>query len=269
MKIIKKIGSFFSALSPVFTYIIVIIALSLLSIIISAVSKFSTDSFTNIFTLDSLFILVSNIITNAACAAAALVEMKIQRYTFRDLSPVKQNWKMYLLTVAFAPGIYFVMRFINFLFLQITGIPTTYGTEQMTAMDLADSFTFTLTYPFAEELIFRGLTYKNFEGKFPAFFSAAVITISFMLFRSNVNMLYGLLLGAVLYFFRYKFGDLKLCILLHFTMNLTYCLTLLVNISVFYTMIKAGCAVGIVIAAATMFFMLKFASKPKNESSVS
>lgn len=257
-----------------FTYLIVIIAVALASMIISMGYNIFTNSLNNELTVESLFpggtMIIVKAVLNLSCLAAALVEMKIQGYKFRDISPVKQNWKMYLLTVVFAPAVFFVLRFVNSIFLQITGIPSSEGTEQMSEVALATAFVEMLIYPFAEELIFRGLTFKNFEkNNFPVLFSAAVTTIAFALFRDKRIMLYALLLGAVLIFIRCKFGDIKLCILLHLTANLTYCLTRLADISIYSTMMKTGCAVGVIIAAVTMFLMLKSASKPADTGNIS
>lgn len=246
------------------------IAVILASIVIAAVYRLSTNSLNGEFSADSLLsdtaMIAVNAVINIACLIAAFVEMKLRGYKFRDISPVKQNYKMYLLAAAFAPAAYFVTRFLNMLFLQITGIPSTDATEQLTGSALANTFTNMLMLPFAEELIFRGLTVKTFENKFPRLFSAAVITLFFGLMCSNESKLYALLLGAVLIFIRYKFGDIKLCLLCHFIINLTYCLTQLADKSVYVTLINIGSAVGIIIAAVTMLLMLKFASKPADDS---
>lgn len=270
MKIIKKIGSFFSALYPIFIYLVVTVAVILASTAIVALYNLSTNSMDSEFPTGSLLsdtaMIAVNAAINIASVIAVFVEMKLRGYKVRDISPVKQNHKMYLLAAAFALAAYFVMRFLNLMFLQITGIPSTEVTEQLTGAALANTVTNMLMLPFVDELIYRGLTVKTFENKFPVWFSAAAITLIYGVLCSNENRLYTLLLGSVLIFIRYKFGDIKLCLLCHFIINLTYCLTRFADKSVYVTLINIGSAVGIVIAAVTMFLMLKFASKPADNN---
>ena len=206
---------------------------------------------------------IVDVVINISCFIAAILKMKQYDYKFSDISPVKQNWKVYLTALLFISGAVFVLIFINSLFLKITGIPLSNPPGEISGSEFANLLIKQLTLPFAEELIFRGLTVKTFEKNgFPILFSACVITISFALFRSNDHILYALLFGAIIIFIRYRFGDIKLCILLHFTSNLIRYLMLLANAELYNTILKVGSAVGVVVAAASMFFMIKFTSKP-------
>lgn len=262
MKILKKIGIFFSALSPIFTYLIVNICVIIVFLIISMILKLRSNSFDNNLGLGN-FDSIAELVINISCFIAAIVKMKQYDYKFSDISPVKQNWKVYLTALLFISGAVFVLVFINSLFLKITGIPLSHPPGEISGSELTNILAYHLTLPFVEELIFRGLMVKNFEKKgFPILFSACAITISYALLYSKEYMLYILLFGAIIIFIRYRFGDIKLCILIQFTANLIRILILLANAELYNTILKVGSAVGVVVAAASMFFMIKFASKP-------
>ncbi len=261
MKVLRKIGDFFAAMVPFIVFwavqLVVIILGVLVAIaeemmVISALPESISDESADII------ILLSYVV----CLIVAIGEMKIHRFSFKDISPVKQNGKVYIMAVIFGLGAFFVFKFLNSLSLQIAGITETRSGQEMVGVYLIITLLTNLIEPFMEELVFRGLMVKTFEKRFPVWFSAAAITLSFLLLHSENFKCFLLLFGAALIFVRYKFGDLRLCILIHLAVNLASSVMLFVSDEYYSTAINIGAAVGIVFAAARMFFMLRFASKP-------
>ncbi|MGN0586336.1 MAG: CPBP family intramembrane glutamic endopeptidase [Oscillospiraceae bacterium] len=113
-----------------------------------------------------------------------------------------------------------------------------------------------------EEIIFRGLAVKTFENKFSVLFTAAAITICFAAKRLSMDIMCSVLLGVVLIFIRYKFGDLKLCMLTHLIINTLSFFKYHVCTAYYDTVKNIGGAIGIAAAAVSLFCMIKFASKP-------
>lgn len=67
-------------------------------------------------------------------------------------------------------------------------------------------------------------------------------------------------------FIQYKFGDLKLCVLVDLIMTAMFVAVSLINSEHYEQVIAIGAAVDVVVAAAAMFFMIKFASKTEKEN---
>ena len=265
MKILKKIGSFFAAMVPFFVFSAVQITAILLGGIVAFASEMmSSSSIPDTISTESVFAV--GIVTNLICFFAAFAEMKIHRFSFRDISPVRQNGRVYITSVFFAVGAFFVFKLAESLVMKIAGVPVAAIPQEMTSSMIVLTYIAYLTDPFLEEFVFRGLMVKTFEKRFPAWVSAVVPTITFTLMYVNNSVCYFLLFGAALMFIRYKFGDLKLCVLVHLIVSVMSVTISLVKAEYYESIINIGGAVGVVIAAAAMFFMLKLSSKPVQTS---
>ncbi len=259
MKVLKKIGSFFAAMVPFFVFSAVQITAILLGGIVAFASEMmSSSSIPDTISTESVFAV--GIVTNLICFFAAFAEMKIHRFSFRDISPVRQNGRVYITSVFFAVGAFFVFKLAESLVMKIAGVPVAAIPQEMTSSMIVLTYIAYLTDPFLEEFVFRGLMVKTFEKRFPAWVGAAAVTITFTLLYVNNSVCYFLLFGAALMFIRYKFGDLKLCVLVHLIVSVISATISLVKAEYYESIINIGGAVGAVIAAASMFLMLKFAS---------
>ena len=260
MKVLKIIGNFFSAMVPFIVYYAVQIIVFFLGIFMAyAAEMMSSSSFPETVSDKSVFVI--GITANLICIFAAIAEMKIHRSSFKDVSPVSQNGRVYITAVFFAIGAFFVFMLADLLVMKIAGVPGTDTAQEMTNSMIVLTFIAYLTDSFAEELVFRGLTVRAFEKRFPAWVGAAAVTITYTLMYSNYSICFVLPFSVVLMFIRYKFGDLKLCILVHLIVTVMSVTISLVKAEYYERVINIGGAVGVVIAAAAMFFMLKFASR--------
>lgn len=264
MKVLKKIGSFFAAMVPVFVLfsvqsIVVILGASLAY----AVEMKNTMAFPEVIS-DNSAQLVS-IIANLICVPVALVEMRIHRFEFKDISPVKQNKRVYLFSVLFALGAFFVFWFVSSTFMRITGVENMFAAHRITDESMVLMFLAFMIEPIVEELFFRGMLYKNYEKSFSIRFGAAVTTLMYALYY--IDLSYAFLTGAALMFIRYKFGDLKLCFFVNMIMTAMYVAVSLMNSEHYEQVIAIGAAVGVVAAAAGMLFMIRSASKAENSVS--
>ncbi len=265
MKVLKKIGSFFAAMVPFFVFYTAQIIVVLLGIFIAfAAEMMSTSSIPDTISTESVFAV--GIVTNLICFFAAFAEMKIHRFSFIDISPVRQNGRVYITSVFFAVGAFFVFKLAESLVMKIAGVPVAAIPQEMTSSMIVLTYIAYLTDPFLEEFVFRGLMVRTFEKRFPAWVGAAAVTITFTLLYVNNSVCYFLLFGAALMFIRYKFGDLKLCVLVHLIVSVISVTISLVKAEYYESIINIGGAVGVVIAAAAMFFMLKFASRSDSAS---
>lgn len=266
MKVLKKVGSFFAAMVPVFVlfsvqYIVVILGASLAY----AVEMKNTMAFPEVISDNSTQILF--IVTNLICLLAAFGEIKIHRFKFKDISPVKQNKRVYLFSVLFALGAFFVFWFVSSIYMRITGTENMLVVQRFSDERMVLMFFAFVTEPIVEELFFRGMLFKTFEKRFPIWFGAAVSTLIFALMYIDYTICYELLIGVALWFIRYKFGDLKLCIFVNMIMTAMYFAVSLMNSEHYEQVIAIGAAVGAVAAAAGMLFMIRSASKAENSVS--
>ena len=74
--------------------------------------------------------------------------------------------------------------------------------------------------PFCEELIFRGLIFKNLEYRTNFYIGAFVSSLLFALMHGNISQgIYAFFIGFMLSFVYNRFGGLKYSYLLHLVMN--------------------------------------------------
>lgn len=270
MKVRGKIHDFFSAMAPIFTYYIVSITGALFCMIFIFINgmRSNLNLITNTpGTVEEIYI--SKIVINLFCFIAAIIEMKTNKLKFSDISPVKQNVKVYFADIILAVGTFFAANFINSLFIRIIGIADSESASDKSEHELVLIFIYCLMLPIIEEIIFRGLAVKTFENKFSVLFTAAAITIFFAAIRLSMDiMCYAVLLGVMLIFIRYKFGDLKLCMLTHLIINTLSFFKDHVCTAYYDTVKNIGGAIGIA-AAVSLFCMIKFASKTEGANSPS
>lgn len=260
MKVLKIIGNFFAAMVPFIVYYAVQAIVIFLGLFIAyAAEMMSSSAFPETFSDKSVFVI--GIVGNLICIFAAIAEMKIHRFSFRDISPVRQNGRVYITAVLFTIGAVFAFILVDSLVMKIPGMPKAAAAQEMTNSMIVLTLIVYLSDSFVEELVFRGLMVRAFEKRFPAWVGAAAVTITYTLMYSNYSICFVLLFGVVLMFIRYKFGDLKLCILVHLIVTVMSVTISLVKAEYYEPVINIGGAVGVVIAAAAMFFMLKFASR--------
>lgn len=265
MKVLKIIGNFFAAMVPLIVFFAVQIIVLFLGLLIAyAVEMMSSSAFPETFSDKSVFVI--GIAANLICFFAAIAEMKIHRFSFRDISPVRQNGRVYIMAVLFAIGAFFAFILADSLVMKIPGMPKAAAAQEMTDSMIVLTFIAYLTDPFVEELIFRGLMVRTFEKRFPAWVGAAAVTVVYILMYSTYSICFVLLFSVMLMFIRYKFGDLKLCFLFHLIVTVMSVAISLVKAEYYEQVINIGGAVGVVIAAAAMFFMLKFASRSDSDS---
>lgn len=268
MKVFKKIGDFLTAMVPFFVYIgvqLIVVVLGGIAALVVEMISFSQipESVT-----DLSFRLVS-LSTYVIILPVLLFEMKLQRLDLKAISPQKQNGRVYIMTFFFAVGAFFAFSLLNSLLLRITGVTADEASEQMSYSLFVIRLLIVLTSGLGEELLYRGIMVKTFERYFSPVFSAVVITLPFTLLHSENRILYLLLLGVSLMFIRYKFGDLRLCLMVNLTAGILVFMTELIDSSLYGTVMTVGGVIGIFISAAAMFFMLKFASAatPASEKS--
>ncbi|MGN1304038.1 MAG: hypothetical protein ACI4YB_03290 [Oscillospiraceae bacterium] len=265
MNILKKTGSFFKAMTPVIVYFAVQVLIGSIGFSITlAAEMISSSAFHDTITEKSKQII--NIAVNLICLFAAFTEMKIHKFSFKDISPVKQNGRVYIFTVLFSIGAFFVFKFAESFFVQITGMEDPMSSKEFTGGLAVLTFIAFLTGAFSEGLVFGGLTVKTFEKHFPVWVGAAAAIVTLTLGHDEFSICYMLLFSASLMFIRYKFGDLKLCILVYVIMTFLPVAMTFVNKEHYNIVINIGSAFGIVIAAAAMYFMVKFAAKAEQTS---
>lgn len=261
MKALKKIGSFFAAIVPLAVFIVsqfVVVVLG--GFVVAAVEMMESSAFIETISYES--VLVIAIAANLICIFVAFMEMKIHRFGFKDISPVKQNKKVYLFAALFAIGAFFTFEFLTSIFIQITGTTDASIIHEITDEMIVLTVISYATGSFVEELVFRGLAAKTFEKRFPVWVGAIVTTIAFSLMYYEFTVCFAFLMGASLIFIRYKFGDLKLCFMVNLIMTLMLIAASLLKSEHYYgQMMTIGSVVGTIIAAGAMFLMLKNAEK--------
>lgn len=258
MKVLQKTGSFFKAIVPFLVFAAIQLVVGVLGVLLAfALEMISTSGIPQ--DIPDKSDLVVSLTANAICLLAAFVEMKIYRFSFKDISPVRQNGRVYLLAVIFAVGAFFGIKLLNSLVMKITGVAEKGFSYEITSETIVLIFILFLTEPFVEELVFRGLMVKTFEKSFPVGLAVTVIIAANASNQLGRFVFYSILLYGMLLFIRYTFGDLKLCIVVYTIINLLYVAVNLVNVEY----MSAAGIVGIAASAAAMFFMIKLASKPE------
>lgn len=271
MKVLKKIGDFFVAMVPFWIFygvnLLVSIVLSIAFMVIKICngSDYLTDP-TKILTGNELLII--SVIVNAVCFIGGIAEMKISKINFSAFRPIKQNGKTALLTFVFTIGMFFVLQEINSLFLQLVNISEADPFQDLLSGSLVLTFLISLSAPFVEELVFRGLMVHEFNKRFPAWFSISAITIVFMLMHSTNMKCYALLFGLTLMLIRYKFGDTLLCFIFHFTANLLSCLLIVFSENITDTVFYITVGSGFVVAVLAFIGMLKTANKKEENKEI-
>lgn len=268
MRVLKKIGSFFAALVPFFVLLgaqVIIMFLCLLGV--AAVELMKTGRIIEALTPNCEIIMT--MMMHFICLAAAYFEFKVHRFHLNDISPVKQNVKVYIPAVFLAAGAFFVFRFFSSVFYKVTGLTYTVPSASIANSFIVLIIIVVLEETVLEEFVLRGLLIKTFEMRFPVWVGIIVSILAYVPCRSSYTMFYSLLFGAMLVLIRWKFGDIKLCMLVHFIMGILDRIIPVTDDSTYETVINVGSAAGVVIAAAAMFLMLKFASGSEQASDIS
>ena len=268
MKVWNKIKSFFSASSPFFTYLLIQLSgiiFCAIAILINklSVNAFDMESFVGVKEVE--ITLLCDLLCNFICVAAIFFQMRFYSYKFSDISPTKQNGKVCIWTVFFSIGAFFVISFINSRFIGLTGLAPEESALGFSSLATLLWLLVNIFYAFIEELIFRGLLYKNYEKDFSVVFSAAVIILESILINIPAFgiMLYVLIYSLILFYIRRRFGDIRLCIIMHIIMNLFENLSFFIGEGYYNTVMNIGAAAGLVIAAASMYLMIKCADAPE------
>lgn len=223
MKVLRKIGNFFVAMVPFWVYYAVQIFASIVIGIVLAVKSAAAGEVPNLMSADSLMVI--SVVGQISAFIGGILTMLISKTKMSDMSPVKQNGKVYGLTVLFTIGSFFVLQLINSISLSLMGITETDSTQDLLAQSVPFMFFTALFAPFVEELIFRGLLVTFFKKRgFSNWFTIAAITLTFGLIHSQNMMIYALVFGLVLMGIRFVTGDWKLCVVFHFIGNLMSCL---------------------------------------------
>lgn len=262
MKVLRKIGSFFIAMVPFWVYYAVqLFAGIVIGIVLAAKSVTAGETF-DITSANSLMII--SVVSQIAAFIGGILTMLISKTKMSDMSPVKQNGKVYGLTVLFTIGSFFVLQLINSLSLSLMGVTETDSTQDLLAQSVPFMFFTALFAPFVEELIFRGLLVTFFKKRgFSNWFTIAAITLVFGLIHSQNMMIYALCFGLVLMGIRFVTGDWKLCVVFHFIGNLMSCLfnILVTNEETGMTVLIVGSIVGGIIAVITAVIGIKTAKE--------
>lgn len=223
MKVLRKIGNFFVAMVPFWVYYAVQIFASIVIGIVLAVKSAAAGEVPNLMSADSLMVI--SVVGQISAFIGGILTMLISKTKMSDMSPVKQNGKVYGLTVLFTIGSFFVLQLINSISLSLMGITETDSTQDLLAQSVPFMFFTALFAPFVEELIFRGLLVTFFKNRgFSNWFTIVAITLTFALIHSQNMMIYALVFGLVLMGIRFVTGDWKLCVVFHFIGNLMSCL---------------------------------------------
>lgn len=223
MKVLRKIGNFFVAMVPFWVYYAVQIFASIVIGIVLAVKSAAAGEVPNLMSADSLMVI--SVVGQISAFIGGILTMLISKTKMSDMSPVKQNGKVYGLTVLFTIGSFFVLQLINSISLSLMGITETDSTQDLLAQSVPFMFFTALFAPFVEELIFRGLLVTFFKNRgFSNWFTIVAITLTFALIHSQNMMIYALCFGLVLMGIRFVTGDWKLCVVFHFIGNLMSCL---------------------------------------------
>ena len=260
MKVLRKIGNFFVAMVPFWVYYAIQIFVSIVLLIVLAVKSIAAGETFDITSADSLMIIA--VVSQIAAFVGGILTMLISKTKMSDMSPVKQNGKVYGLTILFTIGSFFVLQLINSLSLSLMGITETDSTQDLLAQSVPFMFFTALFAPFVEELIFRGLLVTFFKKRgFSNWFTIAAITLAFGLIHSQNMMIYALCFGLVLMGIRFVTGDWKLCVVFHFIGNLMSCLfsVLVPDEETGMTVLIVGSVVGGIIAVITAFIGTKAA----------
>ena len=264
MKVLRKIGNFFIAMVPFWVYYAVQIFASIVIGIVLAVKSAAAGEVPNLMSADSLMVI--SVVGQISAFIGGILTMLISKTKMSDMSPVKQNGKVYGLTVLFTIGSFFVLQLINSISLSLMGITETDSTQDLLAQSVPFMFFTALFAPFVEELIFRGLLVTFFKNRgFSNWFTIVAITLTFALIHSQNMMIYALVFGLVLMGIRFVTGDWKLCVVFHFIGNLMSCLfsVLVPDEEAGMTVLIIGSIVGGIIAVITAVIGIK-AAKERN-----
>lgn len=261
----KKIGHFFIAAIPFWIYLGVQMAVSFAGSIIASVAAIVGGTYdpldpTSIISSEALFWI--SIAATVLAFVVAVIEMKISKVKLDDFRPVKQNGKVYVLTVLFTAGAFFVLQVANALFLNIIGVTEADSTQEMLSESTFFLVAIALSAPFLEELVFRGLMAHEFDKYFPKWFTVVGVTFLFFIMHSANMKLYALLFGLVLMLIRYKTGDWLLCLMFHFIGNGMSCLVTLIPEESADTIMYTCAGIGLVVAVVSFILMMKVKNKP-------
>lgn len=264
MKAWNKIRSFFSASAPFFTYLLIRLCIAILALILTLIIKMSNGSFDNDYTISDEMIFAGQVIMDIIGFFVFLSQMKFNSYKFSDISPVKQNGKVWAAGIFFGIGLCYVLRFINDLYCGLTGFSSDNDLSELSAIAIILCFILDLSTSFTQELISRGLMLQKFKKHFSLIFSVIIISIEFISFHDISTWAFVMLYNIILFLIMFRFGDIRLCIVIRFTMNLTNSLTtLLANEK--EMLLNIGFIAGLIMAAASMFIMIKCADAPEGE----
>lgn len=262
MKVLKKIGNFFIAMIPFWIYYAVQLIAGIVVGIVIGIKGAVSGEMPDIMGAESLMII--SVVAQIAAFIGGILTMLISKTKMSDMSPVKQNGKVYGLTVLFTIGSFFVLQLINSLSLSLMGVTETDSTQDLLAQSVPFMFFTALFAPFVEELIFRGLLVTFFKKRgFSDWFTIAAITLVFGLIHSQNMMIYALVFGLVLMGIRFVTGDWKLCVVFHFIGNLMSCLfsVLVPDEETGMTVLIVGSIVGGIIAVITAVIGIKTAKE--------
>lgn len=264
----KKIGHFFIAAIPFWIYFGVQMVVSFAGSIIASVVAIVSGTFdpqdpNSILSGEALCWI--SLAATVLAFVVAVIEMKISKVKLDDFRPVKQNGKVYVLTVLFTAGAFFVLQVANMLFLNVIGVTEADSTQEMLSESTFFLVAIALAAPFVEELVFRGLMAHEFDKYFPKWFTVVGITFIFFIIHSANMKCYALLFGLVLMLIRYKTGDWLLCLMFHFIANGMSCLTTLLPEENADMIMFVGAGVGLVVAAVSFILMMKVKNKPAPE----
>lgn len=223
MKVLKKIGNFFVAMVPFWVYFAVQFLVGFVLGIVLSVKAAAAGEIPDLTSVSALMTI--SVVSQITAFIGGVLTMLISKTKMSDMSPVRQNGKVYGLTILFTIGSFFVLQLINSLSLALMGITETDSTQDLLAQSVPFLFFSTLFAPFVEELIFRGLLVTFFKKRgFSNWFTIIAITLTFALIHSQNMMIYAFFFGLVLMGIRFVTGDWKLCVVFHFIGNLMSCL---------------------------------------------
>lgn len=267
MKVLNKIGNFFVAMIPFWIYFGVQIVSGMIAGVVIAVKAAMAGEVPDITSAGSMMMIT--VVSQIAAFIGAILTMIISKTKMSDMSPVRQNKKVYGMTVIFTIGAFFVLQLINSLTLGLLGVTESDSTQQLLMQSVPFMFFTALFAPFVEELIFRGLLVTFFKKRgFSDWFTIAAITIVFAAIHSQNMMMYALVFGLVLMGIRFVTGDWKLCVVFHFIGNLMSCLLATFSPDEEFSgmIITIGSIVGGIIAVIFAIFGTKEARKTVHNS---
>ncbi|MGN0696564.1 MAG: type II CAAX prenyl endopeptidase Rce1 family protein [Oscillospiraceae bacterium] len=254
----NKIRNFFSASAPFFTYLLIRLCIAILEMILTLIIKMSNGSFDNDYDISHEMIFAGQVLMDVIGFIAFLSQMKFHSYKFSDISPVKQNAKVWAAGIFFGIGLCFILRFMNDLYCGLTGLSPDIDLTEFSSLAIILYFMLDLSTSFTQELISRGLLLQNFKKHFSLIFSVIIISIEFISFRDISAWAYAILYNILLFLIMFRFGDIRLCIVIRLAMNLTNSLiTYLVTEP--EKILNIGFIAGLAVSAVSMFIMIKFA----------